>query len=240
MTEWEKVGSSPTTATILTLKPNIMILIIILNLVLLEVVLSIDNAAVLSTMVNDLPKNQQKKALTYGIVGAYVFRGLALLFAVYLIQLTYLKVIGGLYLVYLCISSFRNSDNPEAKKFKIPFLNKFWSTVVMIEFVDIVFSIDNIFSAVAFTDNYILICIGVFIGILAIRFATVKLISLLNQIPNLEKIAFGIIGVLGLKLVLSVFIPQLNSEFVDLLVSGVILTVFILTFILGRRKLLPK
>jgi len=162
------------------------------------------------------------------------------LFAVYLIQLTYLKVIGGLYLVYLCISSFRNSDNPEAKTFKIPFLNKFWSTVVLIEFVDIVFSIDNIFSAVAFTDNYILICIGVFIGILAIRFATVKLISLLNQIPNLEKIAFGIIGVLGLKLVLSVFIPQLNSEFVDLLVSGVILIVFILTFILGRRKLLPK
>lgn len=91
-------------------------LIIILNLVLLEIVLSIDNAAVLSTMVNDLPKNQHKKALTYGIVGAYVFRGLALLFAVYLIQLEWLKILGGLYLVYLCISSFRNSDNPQAKK----------------------------------------------------------------------------------------------------------------------------
>lgn len=211
-------------------------LIIILNLVLLEIVLSIDNAAVLSTMVNDLPKNQHKKALTYGIVGAYVFRGLALLFAVYLIQLEWLKILGGLYLVYLCISSFRNSDNPQAKKFKIPFLNKFWSTVVMIEFVDIVFSIDNIFSAVAFTDNYILICIGVFIGILTIRFATIKLIKLLNTIPNLERIAFLVIGLLGIKLCLSAFIIELSSEFVDIIFSAITLIAFIIPFITSRRE----
>lgn len=214
-----------------------MFLIIILNLILLEVILSIDNAAVLSTMVNDLPKNQQKKALTYGIVGAYLFRGLALLFAVYLIQMEWLKVLGGAYLLYLCISSFVKSDDPEVKKFKIPFLNKFWSTVVMIEFVDIVFSIDNIFSAVAFTDNYILICIGVFIGILAIRFATVKLIGLLNTIPNLEKIAFGVIGILGMKLILSVFFPIISTEAVDISISVVILLIFLVTFIMRPVRL---
>lgn len=215
-----------------------MILVIILNLVLLEIVLSIDNAAVLSTMVNDLPKQQHKKALTYGIIGAYLFRGLALLFASYLIEMEYLKIIGGLYLVYLCISSFRNSSNPEAKTFKIPFLNKFWSTVVMIEFVDIVFSIDNIFSAVAFTNNYLLICLGVFIGILAIRFATVKLINLLNAIPHLEKIAFVIIGILGIKLIASVFYPWINSEAVDLSFSAFILLIFILTFSLRKKLIL--
>lgn len=215
-----------------------MILVIILNLVLLEIVLSIDNAAVLSTMVNDLPKQQHKKALTYGIIGAYLFRGLALLFASYLIEMEYLKIIGGLYLVYLCISSFKNSNNPEAKTFKIPFLNKFWSTVVMIEFVDIVFSIDNIFSAVAFTNNYLLICLGVFIGILAIRFATVKLINLLNTIPHLEKIAFVIIGILGIKLIASVFYPWINSEVVDLSFSAFILLIFILTFSLRKKLIL--
>jgi YkoY family integral membrane protein len=211
-------------------------IIIILNLVLLEIVLSIDNAAVLSTMVNDLPKKQHKKALTYGIFGAYVFRGLALLFAVYLIQLEWLKLLGGAYLIYLCISSLLKSDNPQAKKFKIPFLNQFWSTVVMIEFVDIVFSIDNIFSAVAFTDNYLLICIGVFVGILAIRFATIKLINLLNKVPNLERIAFLVIGVLGIKLCLSVFLPQLNSEHIDLLFSGVTLLAFVLPFVLMKFR----
>ena len=212
-----------------------MILIIILNLVLLEIVLSIDNAAVLSTMVKKLPENQQKKALTYGIIGAYVFRGLALLFAVYLVQLEWLKLIGGGYLIYLSISSFYTQDDPEPKTFRIPFLNPFWSMVVMIEFVDIVFSIDNIFSAVAFTSNYYIICAGVFIGILAIRFATVKMIGPLNRIPNLEKIAFLIIGVLGIKLTLSTFIPQLNTESVDLMFSGGILLTFILTFLFSKK-----
>jgi YkoY family integral membrane protein len=186
-------------------------------------------------MVKKLPENQQKKALTYGIIGAYVFRGLALLFAVYLVQLEWLKLIGGGYLIYLSISSFYTQDDPEPKTFRIPFLNPFWSMVVMIEFVDIVFSIDNIFSAVAFTSNYYIICAGVFIGILAIRFATVKMIGLLNRIPNLERIAFLIIGVLGIKLTLSTFIPQLNTESVDLIFSGGILLTFILTFLFSKK-----
>ena len=68
---------------------------------ILEIVLSIDNAAVLAAMVKELPKNQQRKALTYGIAGAYLFRGLALVFASILVQLVWLKVVGGLYLIYL-------------------------------------------------------------------------------------------------------------------------------------------
>lgn len=212
-------------------------LIIILNLILLEIVLSIDNAAVLSTMVNELPKEQQKKALTYGILGAYLFRGLALLFASFLINLGWLKLVGGLYLIYLAINSFRKSEDGKShSQFKIPFLSKFWSTVVMIELIDIVFSIDNIFSAVAFTNNFLTICFGVFVGILAIRFATVKLISLLNSVPNLEKIAFGVIGLLGVKLSLSVFVPQLTNEWVDAGFSLITLLAFAFPFILKKIK----
>lgn len=212
-------------------------LIIILNLILLEIVLSIDNAAVLSTMVNDLPKEDQKKALTYGILGAYLFRGLALLFASFLINLGWLKLVGGLYLIYLAINSFRKAEDGKShSQFKIPFLSKFWSTVVMIELMDIVFSIDNIFSAVAFTNNFLTICFGVFIGILAIRFATVKLISLLNSVPNLEKIAFGVIGLLGVKLSLSVFVPQLTNEWVDAGFSLITLLAFTFPFVLRKIK----
>lgn len=212
-------------------------LIIILNLILLEIVLSIDNAAVLSTMVNDLPKEDQKKALTYGILGAYLFRGLALLFASFLINLGWLKLVGGLYLIYLAINSFRKSEDGKShSQFKIPFLSKFWSTVVMIELMDIVFSIDNIFSAVAFTNNFLTICFGVFVGILAIRFATVKLISLLNSVPNLEKIAFGVIGLLGVKLSLSVFVPQLTNEWVDAGFSLITLLAFAFPFVLRKIK----
>jgi YkoY family integral membrane protein len=212
-------------------------LLIILNLILLEVVLSIDNAAVLSTMVNELPKSQQKKALTYGIFGAYLFRGLALLFASFLINLTWLKFVGGFYLIHIAVKSLLNtSDEQSHSTFKIPFLTPFWSMVVMIELMDIVFSIDNIFSAVAFTDDFLTICFGVFIGILAIRFATTKLIDLLNKIPHLEKVAFGVIGLLGIKLCLSVFIPILANEWVDLVFSLITLLAFAIPFIIAKLK----
>jgi YkoY family integral membrane protein len=212
-------------------------LLIILNLILLEVVLSIDNAAVLSTMVNELPKPQQKKALTYGIFGAYLFRGLALLFASFLINLTWLKFVGGFYLIYIAVKSLLNTGGEKSHStFKIPFLTPFWSMVVMIELMDIVFSIDNIFSAVAFTDDFLTICFGVFIGILAIRFATTKLIDLLNKIPHLEKVAFGVIGLLGIKLCLSVFIPVLANEWVDLVFSLITLLAFAIPFIIAKLK----
>lgn len=212
-------------------------LFIILNIILLEIVLSIDNAAVLSTMVGQLPKSQQKKALTWGIIGAYIFRGVALLFASVLIKLIWLKVIGGIYLIYLSIKSLRSqSITNEKKPLKIPLLNTFWSTVVMVEFMDIIFSIDNIFSAVAFTSNFWIICLGVFIGILAIRFATTKMIELVKQIPVIEKIAFVVIGILGLKLVLSSFFPLLTSESIDLMFSLGTLISFITPVILDKLK----
>lgn len=208
---------------------------IILNIVLLEIVLSIDNAAVLSTMVGQLPKSEQKKALTWGIIGAYIFRGLALLFATFLIKLTWLKVVGGLYLVYLGIKSLSlQSDSKEKHPVKLPFLNTFWSTVVMVEFMDIIFSIDNIFSAVAFTSNFWVICLGVFIGILAIRFATTKMIELVKKIPVIEKIAFVVIGVLGIKLVLSSFFPELTSELVDLVFSLGTLVAFLTPVLINK------
>jgi predicted tellurium resistance membrane protein TerC len=103
-------------------------LLIFLNIMILEIVLSIDNAAVLAAMVKELPKDQQKKALTYGIAGAYLFRGLALLFASVLIKLVWLKVAGGLYLMYLAynaLSSKVETDGGSKMTIKIPFLSHY-------------------------------------------------------------------------------------------------------------------
>ena len=79
-------------------------LLVIGNLIIIESLLSVDNAAVLATMVMDLPKQQRNKALKYGIIGAYVFRGLCLLFAAWLITIWWLKPLGGLYLLWLVYS----------------------------------------------------------------------------------------------------------------------------------------
>jgi YkoY family integral membrane protein len=213
--------------------------LIFLNIMILEIVLSIDNAAVLAAMVKELPKEQQKKALTYGIAGAYVFRGLALLFASVLIKLVWLKVAGGLYLMYLAYNALSTNveQGGESKmSIKIPFLSALWSTIVAIEMMDLVFSIDNVFAAVAFTPNLWLICGGVFIGILAMRFATTKFVKVLEKNPILERVAYWVIGALGLKLVSSYWLHDLNTEAIDAVFSILTLLAFIIPLIIKTKK----
>ena len=211
--------------------------LIFLNIMILEIVLSIDNAAVLAAMVKELPKEQQKKALTYGIAGAYVFRGLALLFASVLIKLVWLKVAGGLYLMYLAYNALSTKVEQGSSKMtiKIPFLSALWSTIVAIEMMDLVFSIDNVFAAVAFTPNLWLICGGVFVGILAMRFATTKFVKVLEKNPILERVAYWVIGALGLKLVSSYWLHDLNTEAIDAVFSILTLLAFIVPLIVKKK-----
>jgi len=188
-------------------------LAIVGNLVIIESLLSVDNAAVLATMVGDLPPEQRKKALRYGIFGAYVFRGICLVFASFLINFWYLKPLGGLYLLYLVYDHFRSHAAPDGDhvekekswlyKHSLGLFGKFWATVALIELMDLAFSIDNVFAVVAFTDNLILIVTGVFIGILAMRLVAQAFVLLMGKFPFLETAAFVVIGILGLKLVLS-------------------------------------
>lgn len=184
-------------------------LLVILNLILIESLLSIDNAAVLATMVIDLPGNQRKRALRIGIIFAYIFRGLALFGASYLIKITWLKFAGGAYLIYLFLNFFykklSGKKEPEASSEKekpglIPGLSNFWSTVIMVELVDMTFSIDNVFAAVAYTHNIYLVYVGVFIGIITMRIVAGYFVKLMNLFPFLDTVAFIIIGILGTRL----------------------------------------
>ncbi|MGY0035966.1 TerC family protein [Pedobacter sp. NJ-S-72] len=228
-------------------------LLIILNLIVIESLLSVDNAAVLATMVMDLPKDQRKRALKYGIIGAYVFRGISwnlLFLAAWLVTIWWLKPLGGLYLLYLAFDYFRKKrakNNPhkeeEVDKTKSRFyrstvglIGPFWATVALVEIMDLAFSIDNVFAAVAFTDHIYLIYIGVFIGILAMRFVAQAFVRLMEKFTFLETAAFTVIGVLGLKLTSSLvthFYPEspishaIEGEKTDLFVFRLYLTVAI-------------
>ena len=118
----------------------------VFNILILEILLSVDNAAVLATMVQELPERQRKKALTYGIVGAYVLRGLSFIFVNYLLEIEWLKILGGAYLVYLAYNSLKGLETGKKFKFKFFFVNQFVSVIIGIELMDFVFSIDNIFA----------------------------------------------------------------------------------------------
>ncbi|MFW0737619.1 DUF475 domain-containing protein [Flavobacterium sp. T12S277] len=192
-------------------------LAIIGNLILIESLLSVDNAAVLATMVMDLPENQRDRALKYGIWGAYFFRGVAMIFASALIAIWWLKPIGGLYLLYLVYSWYKDKQKEGGEEEKVNkegnwlyrvtvgSIGHFWATVCLVELMDMAFSIDNVFAAVAFTPNVILVCIGVFIGILAMRFIAQWFVGLMQKYNFLETAAFVVIAILGIKLALSLY-----------------------------------
>jgi YkoY family integral membrane protein len=200
-------------------------LFLILGIILLEVILSFDNAAVLATMVKDLSPEDQSKALRYGILGAYVFRGVALVLVDVILGIWWLKPIGGIYLLYMAFKHFYDSAKEKADeevkdtkqsflyKYTVGILGVFWSTVLAVEFMDIVFSIDNIFAVVAYSENILLICIGVFIGILAMRYVAKYFVVLMEKFPFLEKSAFIVIGILVIKLCFSVLVHFGESDF---------------------------
>jgi YkoY family integral membrane protein len=235
-------------------------LLIIGNLIIIESLLSVDNAAVLATLVMDLPEKKRAAALRYGILGAYLFRGICLFFASFLVQIWWLKPIGGLYLLYIFHDWMKGKKTPDKSddyidkksnwlyRWTSGSLGAFWSTVLLIELMDLAFSIDNIFAAVAFTDNLVLIWIGVFIGILAMRFVAQGFVQLMQKYPFLETSAFVVIGLLGVKLSLSAvehfypdaaFFGYIEGHEADMITSGVTVAVFILPMLTSRLFNIP-
>ena len=236
-------------------------LIIVGNLIIIESLLSVDNAAVLATMVMDLPTEQRNKALKYGIFGAFFFRGLAMIFAAFLIKIWWLKPIGGLYLLYLVYDWWKGKQTETEEddfidkkgnwlyKLTIGGLGNFWATVCLVELMDMAFSIDNVFAAVAFTPNIILICFGVFIGIIAMRFIAQWFVKLMETYTFLETSAFVVIGILGVKLLLSIlehFQPDLmvskflGSHSADITISILTVAIFFVPILTSLAFNFPK
>ena len=236
-------------------------LMVVLILILIEGILSVDNAAVLATMVMRLPADQRGKALRYGILGAYLFRGICLALAAWLIKIWWLEPVGGLYLIWLAWKHFSRHQTVEHEgeiavategnwlyRHTIGRLGPFWATVFAVEVMDLAFSIDNVVAAVAYVKDYpmpsklVLVCTGVFLGILTMRFAAQGFVKLMNHFPFLETCAFVVIGILGAKLMLS--IPRhflagdhpvhvfLASKYFDLGTSVLTLLIFIVPVVI--------
>lgn len=175
-------------------------------LVLLEAVLSADNALVLAVLVLPLPTEEQKKALRYGILGAFAFRIVATVFAVHLIGWDWVKVVGALYLLYLPLKHFwldRNGQEegkPRSGGGRLLGLSPFWSTVVRVELTDFIFAIDSILVAVAISRKlWVIICGGI-LGIIAMRLLVGQLLGAVRRYPAIVDGAYVIVAWVGLKL----------------------------------------
>ncbi len=175
-------------------------------LVLLEAILSADNALVLAVLVLPLPREQQKRALQYGILGAFAFRIVATLFAAHLIGWAWIKLIGGAYLLYLPLKHFRShpDDSRGAMAVIKPLLGLsiFWSTVVRVEFTDLVFAIDSILVAVAMSPKVWVVITGGILGIITMRILIGTILGLVRRYPKIVDGAYVIVAWVGIKLLI--------------------------------------
>ena len=177
----------------------------IATLGVLEGILSVDNSLVLAILVRTLPKEQQKKALLYGIFGAFFFRVVALIFAAQLMGFVIFKIIGGGYLLYLAMKHMFFFYKEDAHQSRPKVAASFWKTVLIVEFTDIAFSIDSITTAVAMSDKLIVVWLAGIMGIVFLRFAAGFFIRLLERLPKLEDLAYQLIFFVGTKLLMEGF-----------------------------------
>ena len=203
------------------------ILVVILQLIFLEGILSIDNAAVLGALVAPLPSDQpipwprilvplghrfepvlgkqRMAALRVGLLGAYAGRSLMLAVASLIIQTPWLKLVGAAYLIRLAIddlSSGGEDDSPDEDGRRQLKRKAFWSTVLTVELMDLAFSIDNVVAAVSLSSKLWVVIIGVAIGILAMRFAAGIFSYLVEKEPVLQRAAYILILNIGVELLL--------------------------------------
>lgn len=217
--------------------------LIIFSLVLIECLLSVDNAVVLAAQTQSLPtRKQQEESLFYGIWGAYIFRFIIIGLGVYLINFWEIKVVGALYLVFLVFQYFSKTRVKHTRKLvkdkKKRLLPLFWSVVMQIEMMDIIFSVDSVLASLAISNNPVIVLIGGLIGILAMRGVAEVIMKLMRRIPELEPMAYILIGLIAVKLFIS--IPAIDIEIpataFGIIVIGAIILTLIIHAIRKRRQ----
>lgn len=239
---------------------DISAITIIIQLIFLEGILSIDNAAVLGAMVAHLPSdrpipwprqlaflsrwsqrtlgNQREAALKVGLLGAYIGRGLMLALASVIIHVPWLRILGAAYLVYLAFHHFAelyHVHRIEAGDVATPRARGgFWPTVLAIELADLAFSIDNVIAAVALSDAFWVVMLGVAIGILVMRFAATVFTRMIAWEPALQTGAFLLLLAIGAELLAEELWHIHLEELTQFAISAGVL---VLTVIVARTPL---
>lgn len=210
----------------------------VIALVVLEGLLSGDNALVLAIMVRHLPREQQKKALLYGLGGAFVFRLIAILFATIILKQWWLQAIGAAYLVLIAVKHFVGAASEKEVK---PVGRAFWPTVLAVELTDIAFAVDSVLAGITFINNdqrkVWVVLFGAVIGIVLLRFAAGAFVRILDRYPVLDHVAYALVAWVGVKLAFlagnaySSSIPHLPQW----LFWSVLLTIAICGTLIARR-----
>lgn len=175
---------------------NLNDVVLVLFLVLLEGVLSLENAIVLAMTIKHLPPLERGRALKYGIMSAFLFRFIALFSLNYLLHFTWLKWLGAIYLLWVGIGHFISSPDTVRPHSG----GGFWRTVLTVELLDIAFSVDSVFAGVGVSSHLPVVFIGGVLGIIMMRYAAASFVHLIERFKRLETIAYWLVIAIGFKL----------------------------------------
>lgn len=217
------------------------------TLIILEGLLSSDNALVLAVMVKHLPPEKRKKALFYGLLGAYTFRFVAIGLGVFLIKLWWIKIIGAGYLAWLSIKYFidkskSNNEEEEAeegmnqKGLLIRLFGTFWGTVASVELMDIAFSVDSVLAAFGVSNKVWILFLGGILGVLMMRGVAGIFLTLIDRVPELETTAYVLIAIISIKMFLGVFHYEMEPMYFFIILLFTFGATFIVHFINKRKS----
>lgn len=205
---------------------------VLLILIVLEGLLSADNALVLAVMAKHLPEEQQKKAINIGLLMAFIFRIGAIFIISYLFNVWQVQAVGAAYLIFIAAKHIFTSRHEAEKEQKG---KSYRMTVASIALADIAFAIDSILAAVALVialpdtamfsiggmdgAKFIVIVLGAIAGLIVIKFAAGFFVKLLTERPSLETAAMVLVGWVGIKLLMHTLahpaVHIISHEFVE-------------------------
>lgn len=161
------------------------------QIILINIVLSGDNAVVIAMASRSLPPAQQKKAILFGSVGAIVLRVVLTFFAVYLLTLPYLKLVGAALLLWIGIGLMHSEDEGE----NLAGHSSLAAAIKTIVVADLVMSLDNVIGvAAAAKGNVALLVFGLVISIPLIIFGSTLILKLMGRFPVIITLGAGLLG----------------------------------------------
>ena len=187
-------------------------------LIILEILLSADNAIALASLTKSLKNSEDRtRALNIGITISLILRIFLILLSAFLLKFLIIRILAGFYLIYLFFSNVilkgKNYSNEEIKKDNFNKIN-FIKVVALLSVTDLAFSIDSITTAVAISDQYILVVTGAFIGVIALRFTSEIFLRLIEYFTRLEMAGYIAILIIGSKLILNtIFVESFLPDF---------------------------
>ena len=182
-------------------------ILIFIQIILLDLVLAGDNAIIIGMVASQFPNEQRKKIIFWGIGAAIVLRIIFTLITAYLLQITGLRLIGGLLLLYVCYKLYVDVVKGSASEEKSPSVENtnFFKAITTIIIADVTMSLDNVLAvAGAAKDHYYLLIFGLVLSI-ALMAVAANLIS--QWIKKYKWIAW-----LGLLAILFVAIELIYTD----------------------------